>query len=468
MDQTTYDLIVLGSGTVGQKAAYAAADAGRRVAVIETREPGGVCANRGCDAKKPYVNAARGVEAVRRLGPHGITGHEAIRVDWSAIHRFKQSFTDPIPGRTRDDLHNAGIDLIETAGVSPRFLDEQAVEVAPGGGDRTTLKGEQFVIAVGLQPRPLDLPGAELMTTSDEFLVLEDLPPRVVFVGGGYISMEFAHAAARAGVQCTVVEKRGCPLKRLDSDMVQVLLRATRDAGIAVECDACVTRVERSGDDLVVRCDESGNEYRGDLIVHGAGRTPNVLEMNLDAAQIDWDDQKGVQVDRHLRSVSNPRVWAGGDVAWTPQSAGQFTPVAGVDGKTIAHNLLHRDNPREPDYGPIAYAVFTTPPLAQVGLTAAQAREAGHTTRVYQGDHSQYKVLRELAASYGGFKLVVEGDSRKLLGAAIVGEGSDEIINIFALAIAVGMTVDALKKVLFAYPTHASMIGSMLWESQTT
>ena len=460
-----YDLLVLGSGTVGQRAAYAAADAGRSVAIVETREPGGTCANRGCDAKKPLVNAARAADSARRLAPHGLPDAAGLTVDWPAVMRFKDTFTDPIPDRTRSDLKDAGIDLIETGGVSPRFVDEETVQVTPKDGTERSIKAEQFFIAVGLQPKPLDMPGAELMVTSDEFLELRDLPGRVIFVGGGYISMEFAHAAARAGVRCTVLEKRGCPLKRLEPDMVQVLLRATREAGIEVVCDQCVSRVVREGDEYVVRCDETGDEFRGDMVVHGAGRVPSVGEMGLDAANIAWDEKKGIAVDRYLRSTSHPRVWAGGDVANQRAQPGQFTPVAGVDGKAIAHNLFHPDALIEPEYGPIAYAVFTTPPLAQVGLTAEGAREAGHTTRVYQGDHSKYKHMRELAAGYGSYKIVVDEASRAILGAAVVGDGADEMINLFSVAMAGGLTADALKKVLFAYPTHGSMIGSMLKEN---
>lgn len=480
MADATFGLVVLGSGTVGQGPAYEAAKAGWRVAVVECGPPGGTCATRGCDAKKPFVNAAAAVAAARRLAGKGV-GMGTVEgeipgagVHWRAAHAFKRTFTDPIPDRTRADLRKAGIELVEG---EPRFVERSVVEVALHGGGTRLLRGDRFLIATGLKPRPLDIEGADLVCSSDEFLELETLPPRVLFVGGGYISMEFAHAAARvggAGVTCTVVERGGCPLRAFDSDLVHRLMAASEAAGVHIQCDQCVTRVERSDDDTFVAvCEDTGKRFEADLVVHGAGRVPSIDGLFLDVAGVEHDMKRGVVVDRTLRSVSREDVWAGGDVAAVQfpddgeggdpleGNPGQFTPIASRDAKALRGNIVRGESNR-PDYRAMPSVCFTLPSLAGVGLSPDAARKAGFDVEEKRGDMSGWKYYRELGVEHAGFHTVTDRASGRLLGAAMLSPEAAVTINIFAFAIRQGMTVTDLKATLFAYPTEASGIGSML------
>ena len=482
MTDERFDLVVLGSGTVGQGPAYEAAKAGWRVAVVESGPPGGTCANRGCDAKKPYVNAAGAVAAWRRLAGKGLReverggeggvergGERGVEgVDWPSAHAFKRSFTDPIPDRTRRAMREAGLALIEG---EPRFVERSAVEVTLKSGGTRKLRGERFLIATGLKPRPLDFTGCERMTSSDEFLELERLPRRIVFVGGGYISMEFAHAAARAGVACTVVERNGCPMRSFDGELVHRLMEATRAVGIGIACDNCVTRVEAAGEGVLAAvCEETGNRYEAELVVHGAGRVPSIEGLCLEVAGIEHDIGRGVRVDRELRSVSRDDVWAGGDVAWVqfPEdhdplegNPGQFTPVASRDATALRGNIV-RGESRRPDYRGMPEVAFTLPSMARVGLNRKAAEQAGYEVRERRGDLASWKYYRELGVEHAAFHTLTDGKTGRLLGVSLLSPEAPITINIFALAIRHGMTAADLKAAMFAYPTEASGIAGML------
>jgi glutathione reductase (NADPH) len=454
--ERAYDLIVLGSGTAGQIPAYGCAEEGWSVAVIDPRPPGGTCANRGCDAKKPYTNAAEICTAAHALAGKGLTPQPAI--DWPAVKRFKAGFTDPIPGRTERDLREAGIDFYNR---SPRFVDEQTLVLDDG----TSLRGKHFVIATGLKPRPLPIQGAQLLTTSDQFLQLQTLPRRVLFVGGGYISMEFAHAALRAGCAVTVLEKFGCPLNHADHDLAMAAGEASRDAGIAIHCNACVECIERRGEFFRVTCSDPDVSFEADLVVHGAGRVPNLDTLDLDAAHV-ASTGKGVTVSAHLQSTTNPRVYAAGDVSNSPGL--ELTPISGAEGKLVRDNLL-RGNTRtvEQALGPAtATVVFMIPPLAEVGLTEHQAREQvdAQDLAIAKGNASSWKLFRAQGRDRAAYKTIVQRSTGRLLGAHLLMPGAEELINLFVLAMTSGLTVRELRQPFYAYPTLGSHLSSMLPE----
>ena len=449
MEEPHFDLIVFGTGGAGQVVAYGCREAGWSVAAIDCREPGGTCANRGCDAKKPLVNAAAAVQAGQRLTGRGVD--RGTRIDWRDLIRFKRSFTDPIPDRTRQDLTDAGIELIEGQG---RFVDARTVAV-----EGRRMSADHFVIATGMKPRPLEMPGADRVLTSDDFLNLEALPRRIAFIGAGYISFEFAHAAARAGAHCTLLEQNPRPLQAFDAGLVERLMQASEEAGIRIVCNSCVTCLEQSDDGLTACCEPSGTRYDADLLVHGAGRVPSLDALDLAAAGIEHDSH-GVVVDPHLRSVSHAAVFAAGDCA----SSGlpQLTPVADLEGDLVRHNLLHPQHQRPLDRGPVPAVVFTEPPLAMVGLTEAQARKQGAAVEVREADGAKWKVYREMGVAHAASKVVLEKETGKILGAHLLGPHAEEVINLFALAMRQRLTAEALRRVPWAYPTVTSYLPRML------
>jgi glutathione reductase (NADPH) len=302
-------------------------------------------------------------------------------------------------------------------------------------------------------PIPLGFPGADRLTTSEQFLDLDRLPPRIVFVGGGFISFEFAHVAARAGVEATILHRGARPLEAFDPDLVDLLVKRTRELGIRVELGVEVRAVERDGGRLVVRGMRSGEELRfeTDLAVHGAGRAPQLDDLDLETAGVKRE-KRGVVVNEFLQSVSNPAVYAGGDAA---ASGPQLTPKADHDVGVLTTNLLE-GNRRRPSYEGIASAVFTLPPLASAGLTEAAARAAGLAFRTSRNDTSGWFHTRRVGETTSGAKVLVEEGTDRILGAHLLGPQADEVINLFAMAIRLRIPAAQMKEVIYAYPTYGS------------
>jgi glutathione reductase (NADPH) len=441
-----FDLVVLGTGSAAAAAAYKCRAAGWRVAVVDARPFGGTCALRGCDPKKVLVGAAELVDWSRRMQGKGIAAPPAA-VDWPALIRYKREFTANVPPRRERAFQETGI---ATFHGRARFVGERTVRVG-----ESQLTGRHVLVATGRQPARLGLPGEEYLTTSEQFLELDHLPRRIVFVGGGYISFEFAHVAARAGAQAVVLDRGVRPLKGFDPDLVDRLVRGTRALGVAVRLQHTVRAIERHGDQLLVRCgtsDAGGYTCEGDLVVHGAGRTPEIGDLRLEAAGVAYE-RCGVTVNDYLQSVSNPAVYAAGDSAASPGPP--LTPVASLEGEVAAANMLE-GNRHRPDYRGVPTVVYTTPPLAAVGLHEAEAQAQGLHFRVHHEDTTEWYSSWRVALPFSGFKTLIEEGTGRVLGAHIVGPQADEVINLFGLAIRYGLTAAQLLDMPWAYPTSGS------------
>jgi len=448
----TYDLVAIGTGAAGSSAAFAAREAGWDVAIVDMRPFGGTCALRGCDPKKVLVAAEEVVDWSRRFREKRVVTGE-LAIDWPALVAFKTTFVAPVPKQNADAYAEAGIAAFRD---SVRFLDRSTLRV----GD-ATIGAKHVVIAAGAKPRELPIPGAEFLTTSEQFLDLAELPRRLVMVGGGYISLEFAHVAARAGAQVTIVHKGTRPLEGFDPELVERLLAATRELGITVLLQASVRGISQRNGHLVVRAETSDaptREIETDAAVHGAGRIPNIDGLDLDAGGVARND-KGIAVDAYLQSISNPAVYAAGDAA---DSGGlPLTPIASLEGEIVAANLLKPRSRRVAHRGTPS-VVFTSPLLGSVGLLEAAATERNLRFRTATGDTSGWYSSRRLAAVPSGFKVLIDEQSDEILGAHILGPGAEELINVFAMSIQLGLTATQLRATIFAYPTFASDIGYML------
>ncbi|MDN5340819.1 MAG: glutathione reductase [Euryarchaeota archaeon] len=447
-----YDVVVIGTGVAGADVAWHCRKAGLQVAIVDSREYGGTCGLRGCVPKKVLAGAAEAVSRVRDQQGNGIRG--AVSIDWPQLVAFVRTFTDPIPRRKEGEFREAGIHTYH--GVA-RFAGPDRVTV---GGD--TLVSRYIVVAAGAHARPLGVPGEDLMTSSDDFFYLESLPERIVFVGGGYISFEFAHVAAAAGSAVTILQRSGRVLSGFDPDIVERLLLASTEAGIDVQVNMPLVSIERDGEALRVRAGREGEEktFGADMVVHGAGRVSVVEELDPAAGNVETD-RRGIVVDDHLRSVSNPRVYVARDA--NPQSP-QLTPVAVMDAHIVVDNIL-RGNTRVADYSVVPSAVFTNPPIASVGLTEEVAEEKGIPYIVNAGDLSGRFTNRSIGQRHAGYKLLIDEASRRILGAHLIGPHVEEVINIFALAIRHGLTVDdlALDAIPWAYPSSTYDIIHMIY-----
>src|SRR6267143_1964488 len=420
------DLIVIGTGTAGSAPAYRCRKAGWRVAVVDELPYGGTCALRGCDPKKVLVGAAELADWHRRMQGRGVSGD--AHISWPELMQFKQTFTDPVPPDREKAFQEAGI---ATYHGPVRFVSPQRLSV-----DGQVLEARHFVVAAGAKPRHLGIPGEEYLLTSTAFLELDQLPPRIAFLGAGYISFEFAHVARRAGAQATVIG-RGKPLQHFEQDLVTRLVDHTRSLGIELRLDTEVTGLEKRGGGYRLRLDAQGRSEAidADLVIHGGGREPNTEGLDLRAADVATEPDGGVRVNEFLQSVTNPRVYAAGDAAAAAGSL-PLTPVAGYEGVIVASNLL-KGSARRPDYRGIPSVVFTVPPLAGVGLTEAAAREQELDLRVNSQDTSDWYSNRRVAETC-------------------------EVINLFALAIRSGVPATDLKHFLYAYPTSGSDVPYMI------
>jgi glutathione reductase (NADPH) len=492
-EERTFDLVVIGTGTAASTTAADCNSAGWSVAVIDSLPFGGTCALRGCDPKKVLVEAARVIDSNQRHESKGIIGSEAIHIKWSDLIRFKHTFTDPFPKSREDGYISAGIAPFHGHArfIGPTTVKVEKVHNNSNNNDNNTsvLNSRHILIATGSKPMNLNVPGSENIITSDQFLDFgyDRLPDRIVFVGGGYISFEFAHIAARAGAKVTILHRGKRPLEHFDPDLVNRLVERSRDIGIDVKLRSEVksidnlssilssspstTRSSNHSHKLIVHYSSSldnskhgGNnnemsKVQADMVVHGAGREPNIDTLDLNAAGIEYT-HKGITVNQYLQSVSNPAVYAAGDAA--ANMGLQLTPVASYDGAVVANNLI-KGNTLKSNYTGLPSVVFTIPPLVSVGMQEKEAKEKGLRVKINYQDTSGWASYRRVGETCAAFKVLVDEDTNKILGAHILGPHADEIINIFSIAIRLGLTTKDLNDpILYTYPTNSSDILYML------
>src|SRR6202166_598178 len=446
-----FDVIAFGTGSAASAVASRCREAGWQVAIVDSRPFGGTCALRGCDPKKVLVGAAEAIDWTRRMKGKGIQAAR-LQIDWPELMRFKRSFTEPVPKRREDGFAKAGIAAFHGRA---RLAGPTTVQVG-----EEILQGRYVVIAAGMVPADLKIPGTEHLTTSDQFLELNELPQRILFIGGGYIAFEFAHVAARAGSQVTILHRGPRPLTLFDPDLVDQLVERTRELGINVHLGTEAIGIEKSAGQVIVRALASGETrtFQTEMVVHAAGRVPEIHDLNLDAAGIEWE-KRGVRVNEFLQSVSSPAVYAAGDAAASGGSP--LAPVASYEGLIVAANLL-KGNHQKPNYIGIPSVVFTVPPLAAVGLSERGAREQKLKFRVKKEMTSAWYSSRRGARTYFRYKVLIEEGTDRILGAHILGSEAGEVINLFALAIRSGMRASDLKHMIFAYPTSGSNMTRML------
>ncbi|MBA2174383.1 NAD(P)/FAD-dependent oxidoreductase [Halobacillus locisalis] len=275
----TYDLIVIGTGSAGGTAAKAARKKGWEVAIIDERPYGGTCPQRGCDPKKVLVGISEIYDDAKRTQGIGIQGE--VNLSWNDLKAFKETFTDPVPEQVEDSFKKSGI--MTYHGIAT-FIDANQVQV----GDQV-LRGNKIVIATGAKPSNLPIEGAEHLVTSDDFFELEDLPDRILFVGGGYITFEFAHLCARLGKDVIILHRGRHVLESFDHEITNKLIEITKDLGVDVHVGTDVLSIQERNDGgykLNVKKFDHEHEFNADLVIHGAGRTPNVEQLNLGKAGI--------------------------------------------------------------------------------------------------------------------------------------------------------------------------------------
>jgi glutathione reductase (NADPH) len=454
MQPKHYDIVIIGGGNAGFGVSQIASPAGKSVAFVEPAEFGGTCPNRGCTPKKVLVAAAQALHEIELASQHGIEVGKA-KLNWQKLIDRKDDLIGFIPEAMENTAKGRG----DVYKGYARFVSENTIEVYGDELETIKIQADNFVIATGSKTRPLSIPGAEHMITSDDVLSEREQPDEVVFIGGGVIAMEFSHVYARAGSKVTILEMMPQLLPRLDSDAVAQMQTESERIGITIETGVEVKRVEQQGSRLRVVYSLNGIEksVEADRVVNGTGRIANVSELNLDAANIQYDGIR-IEVDETLRSISNPAVWVAGDALLT---SAQLSPIATYEGRLVGENIINEQQ-KKPDYSVIPSAVYTVPSLSSVGMTEQEAEKSGAEYEVHTSDMTGWFSARFYAESVAWAKVIVDKKDNTVLGAHIIGHHGEELIHIFALAVRHGIKAAELSGEMYAFPTFAADIKSMV------
>jgi len=445
-----FDVVVLGGGNAGIGVTGPVRRAGMSVAMIEADLLGGTCPNRGCTPKKVLVAAGHALHEIERASIH----HIAIgkpKIDWAALIDREKDMIKDIPANLARAMAKRDVEVIKGRGV---FIGPNTIRV----GDRE-LRAGHIVVATGSRPRPLPIPGAELMITSDEMLSERELPSSVIFIGGGVIALEFSHVYARAGADVMILEALPQLLPAMDADAVARLQAESERIGIRVRTAIRVKRIEAANGRLRVIFEHGSAEHaaEADCVVNGAGRIANVDTLDLAVGRVEHSNGR-IAIDPHLRSVSNPNVWVCGDAVPTSP---QLSPIATYEGDIVGRNIVEGPN-HSPDYASMATSVYTVPPLASVGLTEAAVRQRGLLVDVHVNDMLGWFSATTYAETVAWSKVIVEQSTDHIIGAHIVGHSGQELINIFGLAMRFGITASQIRDNVYAYPTFSSDLKHML------
>jgi glutathione reductase (NADPH) len=449
-----HDVLVIGSGTAGQTAAYALNRNGLKVGMVEHSDrPGGTCALSGCQAKKWFYEGTETVARSRHLAGIGITS--PALASWLQLRDAKNRFTARVSANMVDGLEKAGIDFIRG---HARFTDPRTVAVG-----RRRLTPRYIVLATGAVPMPLPIPGAASMITSSEFMELDRLPPRIVFIGGGFISFEFAHFAARlgpAGTHCTILEAAARPLMSFDDEMVSLLATASAAANIDLHCDINISAIERKDPGFVITT-QQGHRFEADLVVHGAGRSADIDDLDLDRAGIERL-RGGIRVSETM-ATTNPRVYAVGDCAATAQLA----RVADAEAQVAAANIIGKQNGDQRqmimDYSAVPSVLFTYPQYGMVGATESALKHRGVAYKKSAAKDLSWPTYRRVGLKSAAYKILV-GENGDILGAHFLSDNAAGLINTFTLAMVNRISVQDLyqQSILTPYPSRESDIIYML------
>lgn len=446
-----FDVFVIGTGTAGKSVATQCAESGLKLAIADNREYGGTCATRGCDPKKVLVGLTEILERANKMQGKGIT--KMPDFSWKELMEFKKSFTDAVPFTTERKLRELGITLYHQ---SPKFIDETTLSV-----EGKTITADKIVIATGNKPLELQIPGRELPIVSDDFLKLEELPESMIIIGAGYVGMEFAHIAARCGVEVMVLDMESRILKPFDEDMAYYLQEASEEIGIKFFFDSTVKSVEKLQKNYRVTADRKGKklQLKARMVLNAAGRMPSLDGLDLEKGNVEFS-KKGIVVNEHLQSVSNKNVYACGDVS--ASEALPLTPLSSQEARIVAANLLDQDFKKTAHYPPQPSVVFTIPNLASVGLNEKQAKEQGYDFKVNHKRVPDWFNAKRINSDYYAFKTIVDKKTGQIIGAHLVSSEASEMINLFAMAMCGKLDCETVKGMIFTYPSWASDIKSML------
>ncbi len=434
-----YDLITIGGGSGGVRASRMSAGHGARVVLIEADRLGGTCVNVGCIPKKLFSYAAHFAGDFDEARGYGWSVSQPL-FDWKTLLANKDREISRLNGVYARLLQEAGVEVVHGRG---RVLDAHSVAV----GDRV-LTARHLLVATGGHAVKPDIPGAALGITSDQAFYLEALPRRVVLIGGGYIAVEFASIFNGLGVETTLVHRGARLLRGFDDELGTVLAEELVQHGVTLVLNEAVQALAQAGGALQVTLG-SGRTLDADLVMFATGRQPNVAGLGLQEAGVALASNGAILVNDFFCS-SVPSIHAIGDVI----DRVQLTPVAIAEGMALARTLF-KDEPSVLDYANIPTAVFSHPNIGTVGLTESQARERHANIKVYRTRFRPLKATLSGSTERVFMKLIVAGDSDRVLGAHMVGAEAGEVIQGVAIALQCGATKAQFDATIGIHPTTA-------------
>jgi pyruvate/2-oxoglutarate dehydrogenase complex dihydrolipoamide dehydrogenase (E3) component len=451
----TFDAIVIGTGQAGPSLARRLSDAGMRVAIVERHLFGGTCVNTGCIPTKTMVASAYAAYMAKRASDFGVVVNGAVDVDMARVKARKDAISRQSSEGVEQMLRGLKNGVVYRGHA--RFQSSREVQVGS-----TRLTADRIFINVGGRAIVSSIPGADQVNhlTNSSMMSLDILPQHLIIVGGSYVALEFGQMFRRFGSQVTIVEKSARLLGREDEDIASAIHGILTDEGIDVRLGAESISVSGSDEKVSVHftSHEGTHIVSGSHVLLAVGRQPNTDDLGLDLAGVKTDARGYIEVDDELRT-NVPGIWALGDC----NGKGAFTHTSYNDFEIVASNVIDKQPRSLADRIP-AYALYTDPPLGRAGLTEQEARQRGR--RVAIGSRSMTRVSRaiEKGESKGLMKIVVDADSREILGAAILGVGGDEVMHEILDMMYAKAPYPVLQRAMHVHPTVSELVPTMLGE----
>lgn len=447
MSNTHAQVVVLGGGPGGYPAAFAAADHGLQVVLIdEGKSPGGVCLNRGCIPSKALLHVAKLINETKESGEWGVT-FAPPQIDIDKLRGFKENVVGSLTGGIEQLCQARGVELIKARGT---FVDSSTLSLAHADGSDSTISFDHCIVATGSLPAmpPIFDIGDDRVMDSTGALELPDVPGRLLVIGGGYIGLEMGSVYAALGTEVTVVEMTAGLLPGADRDLVRPLQKRLNAQFAAIHLNTKVASLTATGDGIVAALEGKDVEPQQtfDRVLVSVGRQPNSRNLGLENTQVKVDERGFIEIDRRQRTA-DPKLLAIGDIAGEPMLAHKATREAHVAVETLL------DEPGEFDNVAIPAVVFTDPELAWCGITESEAKEQGTDVIVSRFPWAASGRAQSLARTEGITKLIVEPKKHRVLGVGIVGPGAGEMIAEAVLAIEMGATARDLAQSIHAHPT---------------
>ena len=425
-----FDTIIIGAGPAGLAAAYNLKGNGQKVAVIENNLWGGTCPNRGCDPKKVLLS---GVEARDRMAQLQGKGFDDVPfVNWEQLETFKEKFTAPVSTGSRKGIVDADITAIDG---QPKFTSENTLVV-----DGTEYQAGKFIIATGQRPSYLDIAGREHLLSSTDFLSLKKMPDDITIIGAGYIAFELATIANATGAKVHIVHHNDHPLKAFDQEYAMELVKQLENKGVDFNFNVDTQSISAQDGKYILKADNF--ELSTDLVIGATGRIANVDFLDLEKANVQFN-RHGVVVNDHLQST-NENIYAIGDVVATKQP--KLTPVGGFEAGYVSDVLLGKTD-KKLELPLIPTVVYGSPKLAKVGVQTGDKVVEQDVTSWFTYSHTNEPVAK--------VKIVLN-DKKQIIGATLLSNEADSLINLLTLAIKQKMSHEDVVKQIFAYPTAAS------------